>query len=322
MKHWLYLMLLFLVPFGLSGTMLPSGKASTQQAAAASPWDARHFTNATVVDQNGKSYRFWDDVLKDQLVVINFMFTGCSQICPLTTARLSEVRAELGEAAGAVRFVSISVDPLNDTPAAMRKFADGFRIAPGWLFLTGEPDELAVIRDKLGERSREKTQHQSILILANTRTGEWKKDSSMSEIAHLVRNIRDLDPQWRQSASQLAARAENVQPFQSVENVTGQMLFQKACSNCHSIGKGDKIGPDLAGVTKRRPREWLTRYIQRPDLLRELGDPTAVALYEQYRQVAMPNLQLNETDAADVLSYIERATLSAHAPSRSGSATD
>lgn len=305
MTRWLLPLLTFVALLVFGGAMLVM-RGGPQAAVAASPWNGSYFPNYKVTDQHGKTYRFWDDVMKERTVVVNFMFTGCSQLCPLTTARLAEVRDELGDNAANVRFVSISVDPINDTPEAMRKFADGFRIDGDWLFLTGDPDELTAIRDRLGERSKEKSLHQSLLILVNTKTGEWKKDSSMSEVAHLVRNIRDLDPEWRTRQSQLLTSNFTGHELTGLENIAGQALFQKTCANCHTIGKGDKIGPDLAGVAARRPHDWLMSYIQRPDLMRERGDKDALALYEQYRRVAMPNLQLNETDAADVLSYIAR----------------
>lgn len=315
MRRWLLPMIAFALPVAVAAAQLGwlPPLFGLPASAPNSPYDETYFPNSIVTDQNGKTYRFWDDVLKDQTVVVNFMFTGCAQVCPLTTARLAEVKEKIADGHSHVRFVSISLDPINDTPAALKKFADGFNIGSDWLFLTGAPEELAVIRDRLGERSKEKSLHQALLILANTKTGEWKKDSAMSEIEHLAHNVSDLDPAWRQRP-QLVATNIDGKGLHSFDNITGQALFEKACSNCHTIGRGVKIGPDLAGVTKRRSADWLKRYIQRPDLMREMGDPLALELFAQYRQVAMPNLQLNETDAADVLSYIDRITQSALAP--------
>ena len=71
---------------------------------------------------------------------------------------------------------------------------------------------------------------------------------------------------------------------------TGEALFLKACAACHTVGEGDKVGPDLAGVAQRRPRDWLIRFMMEPDVMIAGGDPVAVALDRRYKGVTMPNL--------------------------------
>lgn len=293
----------------IAGTAILMRSADGLHAApAGSPWNAEYFTNTEVVSQDGKTYRFYDDLMKDKIFVINFIFTGCSQLCPLTTARLAAVQDQLGDAVGRdIFFYSISLDPMTDTPAKLKTFADSFKVKPGWLFLTGDLDGVKAIRDKLGERSRDKTEHRAIVIMANDKTGEWRKDSAMSEPEQLVETIRGLDPKWRDAPKTLAAHTEGSDPVATI-NVQGYALFERACSTCHTIGKGDKIGPDLSGVSARRNRDWLLKFISRPDQVRKSGDPIALDLYEKYNRVMMPYLGLSETDAADVLSYIDRTT--------------
>jgi protein SCO1 len=284
-------------------------KSSGLQAAPLdTPWNGDYFTNTEVVTQDGKKLKFYDDLIKDKIFVINFIFTGCSQLCPLTTARLAAVQEQLGDAVGRdIFFYSISLDPMTDTPAKLKKFADGFKIGPGWLFLTGDADGLKLIRDRLGERSRDKSEHQAVVILANDKTGEWRKDSAMSEPEHLVETIRGLDPVWRDAPRTVVANM-NMSQIAAVKNIRGYTLFNRACSTCHSIGKGDKIGPDLAGVSTRRDRDWLKKFISRPDKVRESGDKTAVELFEKYNRVMMPYLGLSEIDAEDAMSYIDGET--------------
>jgi len=85
----------------------------------------------------------------------------------------------------------------------------------------------------------------------------------------------------------------------------GAMLFQSRCSACHTIGKGDAVGPDLAGVTIRRERDWLVRYLRAPDQMLAEQDATAVALLAKYKNVPMPNLRLSDSEIAIVLAYLE-----------------
>ena len=84
----------------------------------------------------------------------------------------------------------------------------------------------------------------------------------------------------------------------------GQRLFVSKCSACHTVGKGDKLGPDLAGVTDRRERAWLARYIQHPDEVLAAGDPIATALHSKYKKLGMPYLGLGSSDVADLIDFL------------------
>jgi protein SCO1 len=88
----------------------------------------------------------------------------------------------------------------------------------------------------------------------------------------------------------------------------GEALFTKLCAGCHTIGRGDRAGPDLSGVTQRRERAWLTEFIGNPAKVRARKDPVTVALAAKFPGVRMPFLGLSETDAGDLISYIEAET--------------
>jgi protein SCO1/2 len=86
---------------------------------------------------------------------------------------------------------------------------------------------------------------------------------------------------------------------------SGGYLFRSRCAACHTIGKGAAVGPDLAGVTSRRDRAWLVRYIAQPDRLLLEKDPLAVELFTKFRSVRMPNLQMSPEEIGAVLRYVE-----------------
>jgi protein SCO1 len=88
----------------------------------------------------------------------------------------------------------------------------------------------------------------------------------------------------------------------------GQAVFKKICAPCHTIGVGDRVGPDLRGVTQRRERAWLSRFIREPARMRAQQDPVALALAAKYPGVHMPTLRVSEIDAADLIAYIEAQT--------------
>ena len=100
-------------------------------ASAAAKRGVDYFTNTPLVNQDGETLRFYDDVIKGKVVSINFMFTSCGDSCPLETAKLRKVQQMIGEHAGKdVYMYSITVDPDRDTPAALKAYMQKFNIVP------------------------------------------------------------------------------------------------------------------------------------------------------------------------------------------------
>ena len=169
--------------------------------AQASRWGKGYFPNASVVTQDGKTLQFYDDLIKDKIFVISFLFTTCRDICPLATARLAELQEKLGDSMGRdIFFYSISIDPETDTPERLKEYADTFRAGPGWLFLTGKPEDIHAIRHKLGERSRVLSDHRNEVLLGNGATGEWARNSVLGDLDSLALAVRGMDPNWRAGA--------------------------------------------------------------------------------------------------------------------------
>ncbi|MDZ4842974.1 MAG: SCO family protein [Hyphomicrobium aestuarii] len=264
---------------------------------------ADYLPNVVLSTQDGQKVRFYDDVIKDKIVVFSFIYTSCMDICPLITARLAQVYGELGDAAGRdVHFVSISIDPKNDTPERLKRHADAFRSDPRWLFLTGSVADIDAVRYKLGERSQKITEHGSQIMIYNDRTGEWLRDSAFGDIGVLALTIRRMDPVVRAERVAVEALPTTNEP---PKNQPGEALFAKACASCHAIGKGAVVGPNLAGLSERRERDWLIKFIRSPSRMHREKDPIALELAARYPVVRMPSLQLSESDVEDLLAYIE-----------------
>ena len=152
--------------------------AKSNQAGAADDQRARaYFTDLPVVSHEGQVLRFYSDVLKDRVVLINFVYTNCKGACPLVTQKLKQVQKSLGERFGSeVFFVSISIDPDRDTPAALREFARQQNAdQPGWFFLTGDKPNVERIVKKLGQYNGEVGAHSTLMIVGNVRTRHWAK---------------------------------------------------------------------------------------------------------------------------------------------------
>ncbi len=271
-------------------------------------WGEDYIPNLAVKTQHGKTVRFYDDLIKDKIVIISFIYTSCTDICPLTTARLSQLEERLGDLVGReIFFISMTVDPKRDTPERLQQFSSAFTTGPGWTFVTGDPEDIRAINYKFGERSEILSEHRNQIVLGNDATGEWQRDSAFSDLNRLVMTVRSLDPKWRDQVRPPAVDLGSDTGL-AMSDQPGQALFKKICAPCHTIGVGDRVGPDLRDVTARRERSWLSAFIQNPAKLRALRDPAAIALAEKYPAVRMPVLGLGQQDAADLVSYLAAET--------------
>lgn len=315
-SHWTQsiklLRLLFLFTLGITGW----SAAAAEDSDTGSPWGKDYFPNTELVNQDGQKVRFFDDLIKDKVVAINFIFTSCTDSCPLETARLLQVQKVLGDRVGKDIFLySISIDPETDTPEVLKKYADKFKIGPGWQFLTGNKDDITTLRKSLGlfidgiDNGRNKD-HNLSLIIGNQSTGRWMKSSPMENPYILADRLGKTLQNWKQASTsnQDYASAPTVRPPSA-----GEQIYRTRCSSCHTLGDTQNagirsIGPDLIGVTRQRDPQWLKRWIKEPDQVLAEKDPLAMQLYEQYNSLAMPNLRLGDIETNAVLTYLAEET--------------
>jgi protein SCO1/2 len=88
----------------------------------------------------------------------------------------------------------------------------------------------------------------------------------------------------------------------------GKDLYNSRCASCHSFGEGDSLGPDLLGIASKRDQDWLARWIREPDVMIKAKDPLALALYEKYNRLPMPNIRLTDEQARAIILYMEETT--------------
>ena len=278
--------------------------APAERAVSTNRWGASHFPNITLTTQDGTKVRFYDDLLKGKSVAVNIIYTNCKDECPLETARLVQLQRLFGERMGKdIFFYSISIDPDHDTPEILKAYAAKFGVGPGWTFLTGKAEDIRIVTKKLGlsrySDAANKDGHTASLMVGDVPGGQWMRNSAVDNPQFLADTIANFLG-WR-DAQQGKSYAE-ARPLHLDQ---GQYLFQSRCSACHSIDHGDKVGPDLSGVTTRRNRAWLARYLAEPEAMLAEGDPVATALFDKYQAIRMPNLRLGRDDIAALLTYLE-----------------
>ena len=281
--------------------------APAAPAVASNRWGAGYFPNVPLVTHEGKTVRLYDDLLKGKSVAVNIIYTSCANECPLETARMAQLQRLLGERIGRdIFFYSISIDPQHDTPEVLRAYMEKFGVGAGWVFLTGKAEDIRLATRKLGlsrySDAANRDGHTAILMVGNEPSGQWMRHSAVDNPEFLATSIGTFLG-WRD-----LQRGRSYAEAQPLKTEAGEYLFASRCSSCHTIGQGDKLGPDLLGVTQRRERAWLLRYIQVPDKVLASGDPIAAALYEKYSKARMPNVNLGSADAAAIVSYLEART--------------
>lgn len=290
---------------GLIGLLFSLLSSPMVLAKSGSAWGEKYFPNLELVTQDGKIVRFYDDLIKDKVFAISFVYTRCTDSCPLETAALRKVEKALGDKMGKeVVFYSISIDGDRDKPEELKAYAKKFNAGPGWTFLTGRPEDVKLLRQKLGlyrtdGKSEALSEHGINILMGNERAGQWIKRSPFEETAALVKVLGT-----RLQSHAAPKLASQVPVKRTIATSHGEALFNTRCEACHSLGAEQGIGPGLAGVMAKRDPQWLKQWIKEPDRMIAQNDPTAVALYQQYQQLPMPNLRLSDADVESLMQFL------------------
>lgn len=172
----------------------PSSLANQKEVKGETPSPARkYFSDVELINQDGQKVRFYSDVLKDKVVVINTFFTTCTSVCPPMNRNLEKVQEVLGDRLGKDAFlVSISVDPETDTPPRLKEYSQRFHARPGWVFLTGKKENVNWALYKIGQYVETRDDHTTIIIIGNEPKGLWKKAFGLAKPNELMKIVDDV----------------------------------------------------------------------------------------------------------------------------------
>lgn len=159
----------------------------------------RHLPNVELITQDGKKVRFYDDLVKDRRVVIQFMFARCEEICPVITHHLVKVKRILKDRVGHdIFFYSITLSPEEDRPQDLKHFAKMH--GADWLFLTGKPEDILLLRKSLGffydnpKEDADRNNHSGMLKIGDEPLMRWAScegGANPDWIASVIQNEAD-----------------------------------------------------------------------------------------------------------------------------------
>jgi cytochrome oxidase Cu insertion factor (SCO1/SenC/PrrC family) len=145
-----------------------------------------------VYDQDDRRLNFHADLIKGKTVAINFIFTTCTTICPPLTATMRQIQREIGDRVGKdVWLISVSVDPVTDTPERLRSFAAKFGAGRGWTFVTGQKSEIDKLLRALGAYVSDKNNHSPIILVGNEPAGYWTRGYGLAPASTIARLITE-----------------------------------------------------------------------------------------------------------------------------------
>jgi protein SCO1/2 len=189
---------------GLAAMAAPAGPAAPQVAPTAAPSTApsaaaagaaRYLAGLALVDQHGRSVDLYRDLIAGRTVVIHSFFAGCTSSCPVAMNTLKLAQSRLGGRLGRdVRFISITVNPVHDTPAALQAYAARIGALPGWVFLTGSEAQVDAALRRIGQQAGDPAAHTDLMVVGNARTGLWTKlhgAMGSAAVADLIVGVAD-----------------------------------------------------------------------------------------------------------------------------------
>lgn len=148
--------------------------------------------DVTLTDFDGTPIRLREFLTTSDPVMMNFIFTTCSTICPVTTKVLSDVSAKMGGDGKRLRMISISIDPENDTPLQLKAYAKSFQASERWKFLTGRTEDVKTVLRALESDRGDKMNHTPVTLMRQASGQSWVRIDGFATPDELIREYRKV----------------------------------------------------------------------------------------------------------------------------------
>jgi len=179
----------------LMGVLISSGVFAHDPAHHSAPAAAPSATkvvlrDAPLLDASGKRVRLAQEVIGARIAVVNFIYTSCTTVCPVSSATFQQLQQKLGARLGKdVVLVSITVDPLRDTPQRLREYAARYEAREGWVWLTGAKPDVDSVLKGLGAYAPRFEDHPAMVLVGDARGGPWTRFFGFPSVDELMARV-------------------------------------------------------------------------------------------------------------------------------------
>lgn len=159
-------------------------------APAAAPSTAKVvLRDAPLLDASARRVRL-AEVIGQRIALVNFIYTTCTTVCPVSSATFQQLQQRLGERLGKdVVLVSVTVDPLRDTPQRLREYAGRYQAREGWVWLTGTKPDVDAVLKGLGAYTARFEDHPAMVLVGDARGGPWTRFFGFPSVDDLMARI-------------------------------------------------------------------------------------------------------------------------------------
>ncbi|MNF49691.1 hypothetical protein D3C84_309700 [compost metagenome] len=171
------------------------------------------FADVALLDQDKREVHLKDDLVGERIVVMGFVYTSCTTVCPVISAIMRKLQVQLGERAGReVQLISLSIDPLRDTPERLHEYASRFGAGPGWRWLTGSSEAVNETLKGLGTWTANYEEHPPLIMVGDGRTQQWTRFYGFTDPAVLMARVNELSAVRAHDGQGPTAIAQEVHP--------------------------------------------------------------------------------------------------------------
>jgi protein SCO1/2 len=175
---------------GAAGPLAPKEPAARSEASDGSESLRLDIPDVPVITQDGAQVRFYRDLVAGKTVAVNFIFTTCTTICPPLGVKFGNLQRLLGDRFGKdVFLISVSVDPVNDTPARLQAWGAKFGARPGWTLVTGRKQDIDELLRALSSSGARPEGHTPMVLIGNDAAGIWTRGHGFAPAGALVKSI-------------------------------------------------------------------------------------------------------------------------------------
>ena len=155
-----------------------------------------------LLDQHGRTLKFKSEALGERIAVIGFVYTTCTTVCPVVSAVMAQVQDKLGARLGRdVALVTVTVDPVRDTPARMKEYGAKLGSGAGWTWLTGPKPQVDEVLKVFGAYTPNFTEHPALVLVGDAKSGKWLRFYGFPTPEQLMAAVNELTAGRAKTAS-------------------------------------------------------------------------------------------------------------------------